>query len=56
MTGAVFSSVAFLEAAINELFDDVADDHKPYVGPLPEDTKLLLAGLWAFESVERWAI
>ena len=34
VTNAILSAVAFLEAAINELFDDVVDQHYSYVNPL----------------------
>ena len=30
---AVLSSVAFLEAAVNELFQDAADNHESYIQP-----------------------
>ncbi len=52
VTSAVLSAVAFLEAAINELFDDVADDHPGCVDPLTLDSKRLLAGMWT-ERLER---
>ncbi len=54
VTNAVLSAVAFLEASINEVYDDVADEHPGYVDPLSPETKRLLAGLW--ERVERWPI
>jgi hypothetical protein len=57
VTNAVLSAVAFLEASINEVFDDVADGHPSYVASLSDDTKRLLGGLWTgHESVERWRI
>ena len=57
VTNAVLSAVAFLEAAINEVFDDLADNHLSYVAPLPEEAKRLLDGLWVGdESVERWRV
>jgi hypothetical protein len=46
VTNAVLSAVAFLDAAINEVFDDVADHHPGYVDPLPDECKRLMAGLW----------
>ena len=54
VTNAVLSAVAFLEASINEVYDDVADEHPGYVDLLPPETKRLLAGLW--DRVERWPI
>jgi hypothetical protein len=32
VTNAVFMSVAFLEAAINEILQDIVDDHQSYIG------------------------
>ncbi len=58
--GAVLSSVAFLEAAINELYADAADDSHPsevmrsigegYAMEMPKDARGLLAGLWSTEK------
>jgi hypothetical protein len=45
VTNAVLSATAFLEAAINEIYDDVADDHPGYVDSLSPEAKRLLAGL-----------
>jgi hypothetical protein len=45
--GAVLSSTAFLEAAINEVFADAADQRDNEVKKrLPEDTVRLLADMW----------
>lgn len=54
--GAVLSSVAFLEAAVNELYADTADDThldevmrdigEGYAMDMPKDLRGLLAGLW----------
>jgi hypothetical protein len=46
VTGAVLSAAAFLEAAINELCQDVADGEDSYVGPLDEDSKKLIKAFW----------
>jgi hypothetical protein len=46
VTGAVLSAAAFLEAAINEIYDDVVDGHEPYVGLLSASTKACLTHLW----------
>jgi hypothetical protein len=56
-TNAVLSSVAFLEAAINEVFDDVAVSHEAYVGPLSAETKNCLMSLWTRDkSIERGSV
>jgi hypothetical protein len=59
VTSGVLSAVAFLEAAINELFDDVADRHPGYVDTLTIEAVRLLAGLWderETRTVERWPV
>lgn len=53
---AILSSVAFLEATVNELYADAADDSHPsetmrrigegYAMEMPKDIRGLLAGLW----------
>jgi len=46
----IITSVAFLEAMINELFQDAADDHAPadgYVTPLSEECRRTMAEVWA---------
>ena len=46
----IITSVAFLEAMINELFQDAADDHAPadgYVAPLSEECRRTMAEVWA---------
>jgi hypothetical protein len=45
--GAVTESVAFLEATINEVFQDAADGHQSYVGGLGEACLGLMAALWS---------
>ena len=47
VSGAVICSVAFLEAAINELYQDAVDRHLGYCGPLAADKRDILVGLWA---------
>jgi hypothetical protein len=46
----IIASVAFLEAMINELFQDASDGHAPepggYITPLSEDCRRLMADLW----------
>jgi hypothetical protein len=59
--GAVLSSVAFVEAAVNEVYADAADDSHPmevmriigegYAERMPEELRSLLAGLW---NTQRW--
>jgi hypothetical protein len=44
--GAVTESVAFLEGAINEVFQDAADTHHSYIGVLEEPCLSLMAALW----------
>lgn len=49
--GAVTSAAGFLEAMINELFQDAHDNHgikdDGYIAPLPQRTRQLMAGWWA---------
>jgi hypothetical protein len=53
---AVSSSVAFLEAAINEVFDDIVDRHDPYVGSLLANYKLLLGAVWSLGGAEKFSM
>lgn len=46
VAGAIFSAVAFLEAAINELFQDAYDDHLAYISSLDPGTRSSLAEFW----------
>jgi hypothetical protein len=46
----VIASVAFLEAMINELFQDAADRHAPpggFITPLTEECRRTMAEVWA---------
>jgi hypothetical protein len=47
----IIASVAFLEAMINELFQDAADGHAPepfgYITPLSEECRRTMAEVWA---------
>ena len=43
----IISAVAFLEAAINELFQDAADGHESYLAPLASATRTDLAEAWS---------
>jgi hypothetical protein len=63
--GAVLSSVAFLEATINEVYADAADDSDPseilrrigtgYAMKMPGNLRNLLASLWNTEKFRRTA-
>jgi hypothetical protein len=44
--GSALSAAAFLETAINEIYDDVVDGYEPYVGLLSAKTKACLTQLW----------
>jgi hypothetical protein len=46
VTGALVSSVAFMEAAINEILQDAAENHQSYTAPLDQETQALLAAFW----------
>ena len=46
VTNAVFSAVAFLEAAINELFQDAYDEHLAYIGPLSPSVRESMGEFW----------
>lgn len=48
VTNSVFSAVSFLEAAINELYQDVADGHKSYIAGLDSDSKRIMSDFWDF--------
>lgn len=51
--GSVFSSIAFLEALVNELFADAAKSDGGHLRTLPTPVRELIAELGATESVER---
>jgi len=46
VTGSLLSSVAFLEATVNELFQDAADRHEPYLSALTADQTRAMAAVW----------
>jgi hypothetical protein len=46
VTNAILSSVAFMEAAINELLQDAFDNHQSYIEPLDSDVQTLIAKMW----------
>ena len=57
--GAIFSAVAFLEATINETYDDIVDKEPGNVDGLSNNTKDLLTILWdesEQHSIERWSV
>jgi hypothetical protein len=53
VVSSVISSVAFMEAAINELFQDAADEQSSHLSPLSDQTVKALAELWRMAE-ERW--
>ena len=58
VTGSILATVGFLEAVINELFQDVADRHDSYIEPLDARCTEQLAGLWETSegsSVADWS-
>jgi hypothetical protein len=44
--GAVWMATGFLEADINELFSDAAEDYKEHLSPLDKDVIDLLGSMW----------
>lgn len=46
ITNSIFSSVAFMEAAINETFQDAADDHQGSLASLEIEAKTKMASFW----------
>jgi hypothetical protein len=46
VTNAILSSVAFMEAAVNELFQDASDQYQSYIEPLDLGVQALLAKMW----------
>jgi hypothetical protein len=52
---AVLSAVAFLEATINEVFDDAADKHSGYVDPVTAESRQAMADLWTDEFERKQA-
>lgn len=46
VTNAVFMSVAFLESAINEILQDIVDDHKSYVGEIDPVIRRCISVWW----------
>ena len=51
VTGSILSAVAFLEAAVNEVFQDAADGHLSYIAPLGNQLIKMLASLWSGDKV-----
>jgi hypothetical protein len=52
-TNAILSSATFLEAAVNEVFDDAIDNHRGYIDPLSEETRRCLSDFWASDKNRR---
>ncbi len=48
----IFSSVAFSEAVINEIFQDALDNHYSYIEPLGRDKIELLANYWRMTEIK----
>lgn len=46
VTNAILSSVAFMEAAVNELFQDAFDKDQSYIEPLDAEVQALIAKMW----------
>ena len=46
VTNAVFMSVAFLEAAVNEILQDIVDDHKSYTGNIDPVIRRCISVWW----------
>lgn len=58
VTGSILSSVGFLDATINELFQDTVDRHESYINTLDADCTRKLVGLWQASegsSVADWS-
>ena len=45
--GSIISSATFLEAAINEIYQDVFDEHNNYIEPLDNDARKALKSFWS---------
>lgn len=56
VTNCVLSSVAFLEALINEFFDDIEDGHLCHIGNLTDKQRENVAVFWTVAKVERASI
>jgi hypothetical protein len=52
VTNSILSSVAFLEAAINELYQDAFDRHPGYLDMLPQEVRDILADFWDMTKEE----
>jgi hypothetical protein len=52
VTNSLLSSVAFMEAAVNELYQDAFDEHSSYLSPLSQETRNLLADFWNMTEKE----
>lgn len=52
VTGAIFSAVAFLEAAVNECFEDIVDGRNGYPAVINSDIRRCLAVLWELTEAD----
>ena len=46
ISNSILSSVAFIEAAINEIFKDASDGHLSYIEMMPQNKIQLISGYW----------
>jgi|CXWL01.1.fsa_nt_gi hypothetical protein len=53
VTNSIFSGVAFLEAAINELFQDIVDGHESYIATLDPHNKRQMLEYWQSPESKR---
>jgi hypothetical protein len=51
VTSSILSSAAFLEAMINELFQDAHDGHQSYIAPISHTAQALMKEYWAAKEL-----
>ena len=49
VTGSIISSACFLEATINELYSDTAEQHQTITQDIPADVRNRMASLWRLD-------
>lgn len=52
VTNSIFSAVGFIEAAINELFQDCHDDHEPYINTMNPNGRAIIKDYWGMTEGE----
>ena len=52
----VFASVAFVEAAVNEILQDAIDEHMSYLHPIPAESRSLLTDFWRSTQEKNFSI